>query len=306
MVQPMKLALSSLKHLPFGGAGAVQDPDMFQAIDSILINAPASSMLKDVNIQYKFLEQYQEWIHGSKHNTLKGLTGFGVACYSNGTTESFDKFYLQNQSRRFRCFRGEYMYHMASWRNYFPNWKYIDNNDIDDNDALVISAPFSDTGNIHPETEAVLKLCDKLGVPVLIDLAFFGACYNINLDLDHECITDLTFSLSKSFPMSHARVGMRLTREDTDDSLLVHHKTNYTNRIGAGLGMALMSMFDADYQYHKWGDTQKRFCNKLGIQTSNTVLFGVDHGKYPEYNRGATSNRINLSPYFVSGKLPTV
>ena len=302
----MKLVLPSLKHLPFGGAGAVQDPVMYQVIDNILSDTLPSKMLQDSSIQDSFLQHYQQWIYKSEHNTLKGLTDFDVACYSNGTTESFDKFYLQHQSRRFRCFPGEYMYHMASWRNYFPNWKYINDNDISANDAVVISAPFSDTGNVHPETQTVLELCDKLGVPVLVDLAFFGTCYNIELDLEHECISDLTFSLSKCFPVSHARIGMRLSRVDNDDSLLVHHKTNYTNRIGAGLGMALISMFDADYQYNKWGDTQKQFCKELGIQASNTVLFGVDHGKYPEYNRGATSNRINLSPYFVTGKLPAV
>ena len=160
-------------------------------------------------------------------------------------TEAFDKFYMRNRTRRFRCFKGEYMYHQLSWRNNWPDWKYIDsfNLDIEYNDAVVVSMPFADTGGVHSEYHELMSKCSSLGVPVLIDSAYFGMCAGIDFIYNYDCITDIAFSLSKTFPVANLRIGMRLTRVDDDDSAFVYHKTNYTNRISAGIGLGLMNQF---------------------------------------------------------------
>lgn len=196
------------------------------------------------------------------------------------------------------------MYHAAAWRNYFPDWCFVDQEPITSNDAVVISLPFSDTGDIHPDTLSVLDICDRLGVPVLVDSAFFGLCHGINFDYDRECITDITFSLSKTFPVSHIRIGMRLTRVDDDDSLLVHHKSCYVNRLGAGLGLELMSKWNADYNYDRWNLQQKIFCEQLGVQPSKTVIFGLGGSDWTQYNRGNDSNRLCFAKWFDKGVLP--
>lgn len=299
----MNQAMQNLKHLPFGGASAVADTDVMAAIQDWQNNTDINSVLADTAINDVFLQMYQNWIRNSKTNKLD-ISRFPVAGFSNGTSESFDKFYLRNHHRRFRCFRGEYMYHAAAWRNYFPNWCRIEDDDIKAQDAVVISMPFSDTGNIHLEMSTVLHQCERLNVPVLIDCAFFGACQDIDFSFDYECITDVTFSLSKAFPVAHARIGMRLTRIDDDDSLLVHHKTNYTNRMAAHLGAHLIANFDADFNAAKWRRSQSYLCEKLNIATSNTVLFGLAQNKFEEYNRGGATNRLCLSKYLPSGELP--
>lgn len=295
--------LPNLKSLPFGGAQAVRDPEVISKITAWNQRVNLQQVLDDDTVVDQFLERYRHWIHNSLHNVLD-LTGFPVSCYSQGTTESFDKFYLRNHTRRFRCFRGEYMYHMASWRNYFPDWSCLDDSDIDANDAVVISLPFADTGNEHVRMRAVLERCESLGVPVLIDCAYFGVCREIRFAFDYECITDVTFSLSKSFPVAHARIGMRVTRSDDDDSLLVNQKTNYTNRIGATLGLSLLQTYHADHNVMRWHTTQLEFCETLGVVPSQTVIFGIDSGSRPEYNRGGVDNRLCLARYLPSGNLP--
>ena len=138
------------------------------------------------------------------------------------------------------------MYHMAAWRNYFPDWKYIEEQPLAKNDAVVISFPFADTGGEHPKMKEILDQCELLGIPVLLDCAYFGICQNIEFDLTHPAITDLTFSLSKFLPVAHLRIGMRLTKEDDDDSLLVLNKTNYTNRIGLSVGEQILQEFNLE------------------------------------------------------------
>jgi hypothetical protein len=48
-------------------------------------------------------------------NCITGIDSFDQVDYSQGTTESFDHFYIKHPQRRFRCFRGEYLYHQLVW-----------------------------------------------------------------------------------------------------------------------------------------------------------------------------------------------
>jgi hypothetical protein len=297
--------IKNLKNLPFGGAFPVFDPDLMSKVNDLMHAQSLSDWLNDQNIHSRFLHRYYSWIKSSSLNNLTGLDGFPILAFSNGTSESFDKFYLKNHSRRFRCFRGEYMYHAASWRNYFPGWSWLDDGPIEANDAVVISLPFSDTGNQHPETVNIVEQCNRLGVPVLIDCAYFGICQDIQFDFTPNCITDITFSLSKTFPVRHMRIGMRLTRLDDDDSLLLHHKTAYINRLGAGVGLALLNQYGPDYNCERWGATQQSFCEKMNLEPSQSVIFGLDRKNYAQYNRGGPSNRLCFSRFLYDGELPS-
>ena len=281
------------RHLPFGNSAAIQDPNTLE----VLANTNLATLLS-TDLTGEYCTAYRNWIESSKNNTIMGLAHFPYACYSNGTTESFDKFYIKNRTRRFRCFRGEYMYHQLMWRNSWPDWTWLDDECLSENDAVVISLPFSDTGNEHQLHKALLEGCDKLGIPVLVDCAYFGICSDITFDFTHPCITDIVFSLSKSFPVAHARVGIRFTRTDDDDSLFVCNKAGYINRIGCAVGLMLIKNFSPNYIVEKYKKQQIDFCNELEAEVSNTILFGIDNGKYPEYNRGRKTNRLSFHKFY--------
>jgi hypothetical protein len=283
------------RHLNFGNSAAIQDKEVLTAIRKLTRSFDDIVFDKSITCEYK--EVYLNWINASTLNSFIGLDKFKYACYSNGTTESFDKFYLKNNQKRFRCFRGEYMYHQLAWRNYWPNWKFIDDEDLKENDAVVISLPFADTGNKHSQFDDLIKQCELLNIPVLVDCAYFGICQNITFDVSSPCITDVVFSLSKTFPLSHARVGLRLTNIDDDDSLFVVNKGDYVNRVGAYLGSEIMKQFSPDYIVNKYKKLQAEFCNYLSLELSNTVLFGIGNDHWNEYNRGRKSNRLSFHNY---------
>ena len=297
-----KFSLPNLRVLPFGGAGAIDDPIMRGTVNSL--NKTALEFLEDESVTQNFLTRYQQWITESRTNAWTGLEDFNQAVYTNATTEAFDKFYMKNSQRRFRCFRGEYMYHQLTWRNCWPNWSYLDDAPLEANDAVVVSSPFADTGGIHPRYHEILSRATELGVPVLVDHAYFGICYDLAFDVSYPCITDLTFSLSKTFPVAHSRIGMRLTKEDNDDPLFVLNKTNYTNRIGAGIGLALIEQYGPDYIANVYRSIQQSFCNQLQAEPSHCVIFGLGDQRWQQYNRGTTTNRLSLFRYLHNGKLP--
>jgi hypothetical protein len=107
------------------------------------------------------------------------------------------------------------------------------------------------------------------------------------------------FSLSKTFPVAHARVGMRLSRIDTDDTLSAYNKPGlmYTNRLAASLGIRFLTKFSSDYIYKKYRAAQLEYCKITKTQPSNTVIFGIGDKKYQKYNRGTDTNRLSFHRY---------
>ena len=279
------------RQMLYGESMAVRDADVLSVLN-------LSGLDLTTNCTEEFCSKYKKWILSSKLNSINGLDRFPFMCYSNGTTEAFDKFYVKNRTRRFRCFRGEYVYHRLTWRNSWPDWCWLDDECLDANDAVVVSLPFSDTGNAHRLHEALLDKCDELGIPVLVDCAYFGICEGLNFNFNHKCITDITFSLSKVFPVAHARIGMRFTRIDDDDPLFVVNKIGYTNRLGPQIGLQLINKFSPDYIYIKYRDRQLEICKDLNVTPSRTVLFGIGGEQWAEYNRGTATNRLSFNKVY--------
>jgi hypothetical protein len=276
------------RQMMFGESMAIRDSETLTVIDKTKLDLT-------VDLSTKFCKEYLNWISRTTLNNVQGLTHFSFACYSNGTTEAFDKFYIKNRTRRFRCFRGEYVYHRLVWRNSWPDWLWLYDECLDTNDAVVISLPFSDTGGKHQLHETLLEQCTEKGIPVLVDCAYFGICSNIIFNFNHPCITDITFSLSKVFPVAHARIGMRLTRTDDDDGLFVANKIGYINRLGPQLGLELLSKFGPDYIFNKYRQQQLKLCSQYSVIPSNTVLFGIGGDEWKEYNRGTSTNRLSFN-----------
>lgn len=256
--------------------------------------------LQDSSCQGSFLTAYREWITTTTLNRFLGLDRFVFSNYSNGTTESFDKFYQKNSNRRFRCFKGEYMYHQLAWRTSYE-WCYIEEDQLRYNDAVVISVPFANSGNMHPKYNELMNTCVELEIPVLVDCAYFGLCSDIIFDLSYSCIKEVVFSLSKTFPVAHARIGMRLSIIDDDDSLFVYDKIQYTNRIGQVLGLRYLEKFSPDFIYKKYKQKQLEMCKKLDVIPSQTVIFGLGGEEWSQYNRGGKENRLSFHRQFEKG-----
>lgn len=300
MTQPLQ---PNLLGLPYAPAECVTDSLQQDRVAEAIVEAAKGYHAQ--NVVPDFCHRYLDWISSTKFNRVNGLDQFTQIDYSLGTSESFDKFYLRNHGRRFRCFRGEYLYHTLAWRSQDMPWAYIDDAPIESGDAVVVSLPFADLGQPHwAYGVSMLDRCARLGVPVLLDCAFFGICANIDFDFDHAAITDICFSLSKTWPVNTLRIGMRLSRP-AQDTMSIYNGTQYVNKLGAAIGSQLLALQSPDEVFQRWRSTQLEFCSTMNLMASDTVIFGIDHQhQYDQYNRGMRdTNRLCFSRYFVSGKL---
>lgn len=286
------------KKLPFRSIKCINDKNVNSFLKKITKSISLNKINNNYSLNKSFLNCYVNWIVSSKLNNFVGLKKFKYKVFSQGTTQSFDQFYLKYNKRRFRILRGEYSYHQLSFRNHKLKWSFLDNFDLHKNDAMIISLPFSDSGKIHENLNKILKIADKKKIPVLIDCCYLGGCNNINFNFNQRPIQTIVFSLSKLFPVSRFRIGMRVQRQDDDDPMYVYHKESYVNLLSCFIGKKLIKKFSFDYFYKKYNHKQKTICKKMKITPSNVVNLALGGDKYKPYNRGGKFNRLCLSDLF--------
>ena len=262
-------------------------------------DASLTKILTSETLNNEFLDNYFNWLKSSELVQYKGIDEFDQKSYIHGSVQGFDFFYAEFSQRRFRCFKGDFVYHALSWRNNY-SYIFLDDEDLDKNDAVVISLPFSDSGSIHPRTIEILKKCEELNIPVLIDCAYINLSGELSVDLSYKCIHSVCFSLSKAFfSINRLRVGLRLKRKFNDDPVDVFNSLSMINNYGAFMGNELIKNFSPDFNYLKYSKKQKEVCVKNDLTPSKCVIFGLGGEKYQDYNRGGAFNRVCLSEVLV-------
>lgn len=285
------------------GGYAIQDP----YITAELVDYMKSTIWNNFfvsngvhSIQQEYKDTFRKWASSSQLNTIKGLDNFNHSTITNGTSEAFQMFYMRHNNRRFKFVKGDFMMHKVASNIMDLDWEWLtDCTSIEYGDALIISCPFSDTASKHLNLEDMLDKCNRHQVPVLLDMAYFGTCVNLNIDLDQwPCIEDVTFSLGKSFPIIGARAGIRFQRLETDDPVLFANQNGIVNNLACKIGNHLMLNFSADYIPYKYYDSYYALCVHNDFEISNCVIFAKsDEEKFQSINRGNQKTRLCVSKY---------
>ena len=274
-----------LRHKPYGGAWSVHDQESTTFIKNLY---PANGDRET------FINDYHEWFQ--KDINLPGIESFGNLDFVAGTTETFHMFYYRHMDKRLRLFKDEYFYHHMMRKNYFKDYLDLDSNTLAKGDVVVMSCPYSGTGGIPNDFYDILKICEDLSIPVMLDLAYINISNIRELNVNFKCIETITTSLSKVFPVETLRIGIRLERNLFDDPIHAYNQNNYVNLQSIHVGHELIKRFDNKWLLNKYKGIQIETCDALGVHPSDCVIFGIaDKGKYDEYNRGGAKNRLCFS-----------
>jgi hypothetical protein len=147
-----------------------------------------NNVYRDVSLD-EYAEVWRNWLNYSDTKVIKNLDRFDYADYTQGTSQTFDNFILKHAvDKEIFCLKGDFQYHACLGKH--VRFKYVNDYDhlissIEGRGlhALIISAPFSDYGCVHPEFYDLLNLCEINNFPVCVDLAYWGIAKNIELDL---------------------------------------------------------------------------------------------------------------------------
>lgn len=253
----------------------------------------------DVNLHQvdlpTYLEKYRQWIYAGKNNKITGLENYQSSAFVHGTIQAFDHFYIRHCNKRFRFYKGEFMYHRAVLKHGL-NWQWINEEDIVAGDAVLISCPFSDTGKTHSELEYILDRCEKLNVPVLIDLAYLPTSKNIHINLNYDCIDTVCTSISKMFEgAQYIRTGIRFMKQNIDDGIDVFNSVGMVHTYSMSLASYVMDNFSIDYCWDNYEQQYNAVINTLTLEPTDCIMFGTSQTEYFEFNRGNSHNRVCIS-----------
>ena len=269
-------------------AKAIVDSDVVAVMSTVdfINDSTDHSILFD---QFAFTEKYDSWIHSSEKFKISGLETFPYRLVTNGITEAFGDIYERYDS--IQVMRGEYTYHRDLGHVVLDDYK-----DIEEHSALIISYPFSATGNVHPEWDKIIAVCNERDIDVFIDCCLFGVSEVDTLDLHHDCITHVAFSFSKTFGTGGLRTGMLYKKNINNTTVEMINSHFYTQMAGMRLHYELMQQFTPDYMCDKYRDKQVELAKSLDIEPSDTVIFGISTDKkYDHFERDAYINRLCLS-----------
>lgn len=237
----------------------------------------------------EYLERFDAWILGSRLNQITGLGVFSERHLINGTTQTFDEAYFAHRSRRLRVFRGEYAYH----RRVLGPLEFLDDAPLAPGDYVIVSAPFCSTGDLHPALPALLHEAARLGVPVIIDCAYFGTCEGITLDLSHPAIESVSFSLTKGLGMGDVRSGVRYSRL-TEGGIFEQNRFEHTVLAAARIGLYMMERFSADHIPNKFREAQREVCATLGVEASRCMHIGLGGSEWDHFRVDGKYNTLGL------------
>jgi hypothetical protein len=275
---------NSILHDPF--REFIINNDLF---DPILTNKIS------VDVQDEFLELYPEWIKSSNLNKFKGIDKFPFKYVSLGVTQAIDDFVIWTlkQNKRLRVFRGEYGYvGQISFTDLNPR---IDDTSLKIGDAVLISCPFSATGNIHAKWDNLMDTCNSLNIPVFVDCAFFGTCTDIEVDFNHPCIDTVAFSPTKGLNCGNMRTGMTMTMRSGKDCILdILKEWHHGIHLHTYIAYNLMKNFSPDTIPLTYRDIQQTVCDHYGLIPTNTIHLALGDDTWNYFNRENVVNRVCL------------
>ena len=294
----------------FSSGNSIKDPDVIKFVQGLNL----SPYLLDPWTVNHFQEQFPAWIKSGTRYQLDNFDLFQYVGFSQGTQESFLNWYMMHKDKRLRVFRGDYWWHMEIWTKANFNWSYIDDDPvITENDACLCSYPFALTGDKHREFDWLVDECERVGADLLVDFIYLpNSNQAVNIDLSADCIKEITFSMSKTFPVQTAKIAVRMLKSKPSDPMQMSNDENICNRLSAGLALNLIEQFPVDYMVTKYSDKQKYWCDKLGLQQTKVVHFGLGEnytqvGRKTELNYlsqfNEQQNRYNLGMLYENEQL---
>lgn len=280
-------------------ATPVKDDDCRRLIASLCLDEYLSNFEAKLDVSGCY-EEFLHWVSGSSKVAFAPPPRF-QPMMSSGITEAFNDFYIRHAQRDLFVLRGEYPYHKDVFESLQRPYFDLAKTPLTENACVILSLPFSATGDIHPQTQSILEECSRLHIPVMLDLAFLGLGTEVAVDyfLHYSCIDGFAFSFSKMFSLGRARAGWTWLASPTG-SLHVLSQWKYNNWLGHYVAQACLRHFTFDHMSEKYAPLQRKLCAELNLMPSSSYLFGIGDDDYRAFSRQGTANRVCISPLLES------
>ena len=266
------------------GSKPILDIDVRSAIDQLLSTLTIDKINSFEHIDYE--RSWRNWIASSNYNKITGLDSFKYSAYLSGSSNAFPEFIARYPGRRIRTSRSDFVLTRILAREQKRDFLPLEEDVLDDNDCVVLSHPFSGNGKTLLNYQTLLIAADKLNVPVMIDACYVGISHGIDYDLNHNCIKEINFSLSKNYSLTHIRAGIRFTKEYVDDGISATLSMGIFNKLAGIISYDLLNKFSHDWFIKKYMPWHEKICKELELEQTNILSFALATDGWDEYKRG--------------------
>ena len=220
-----------------------------------------------------FKESFHDWLEGSRLNAIKGLSAFPDRDIVIGCTQYLDDLHLTAE-KPLAVLSKEYQYHARISPGKIKTIKRPE--ELQAGDQLIVSLPFAYFGDIHPEMNRVLSVCEDREVPVHIDGCWTGCSRGLHFDFDRPCIQSAGFSLSKSLGLGANRIGLRYARKRWSGPVSVMNDFDMNNLAPVWIGLKFIQKFGPDFWQNKYGEIYSRACKVLNLRPTKAIHLAFD------------------------------
>ena len=285
------MLITNPKHPDYGNVQSkqtnpcIRNKSAVAYIDTLFPDITYSKLLEVENDDLD--KAWRKWLTTNTYHQVSGLHLFKYSAFSPGTTDSFGEFIVRYPESRVRVSRSDFILTKILSKTYGRNLVFLEEDDLDSNDIVVMSLPYSGNGSYYPEHEKFFDKCDELNIPVFIDGAYFGISRDIEYPLHRECIKDFTVSLSKNFAGEPLRLGIRFTKEDVDDGITAGLiGSDVFDRLSAYLSIKLLEKFPHNSFVDRYINKSLELCEQQELIPTNTLSIGIGKPHMIEYLRG--------------------
>jgi hypothetical protein len=224
-------------------------------------------------INEQFKEKATKFIFGSTLNNLSGISTFPFVNIMSGCTQFIDNIYMQGSVQ---ILRGDYKYHERLGLAYVK-----DVGSLIPEIPLIIAMPFPSIGAPHHNMEEILNECLVKKIKVHVDSAWATCCRDIVFDYGHPAISSVGISLSKGLGLGWNRIGLRWTKEKTNDSISIMNDFHMENRMPTMVANYVLDNVYSDYLWTKYSDLNLKVCKDFDLTPSKAIHMAFNkHGGF--------------------------
>jgi hypothetical protein len=133
-----------------------------------------------------------------------------------------------------------------------------------------------------------------LEVPVIVDCAYFGTCLDFELDLNHECIESVSFSLSKGLGLGDIRSGIRFSNISDDNPICQHNRYDHSVMAAARIGLYMMEEFSPDHVPARFREIQLAVCEEIGVAPSRCMHIALGGPEWKNFRVDDAYNTLGI------------
>tara|TARA_Y100000592_G_scaffold91380_1_gene151469 strand:- start:1298 stop:2098 length:801 start_codon:yes stop_codon:yes gene_type:complete len=210
----------------------------------------------------EFIGQADEWFRSSKLNTILGWDKFPHKDVILGCTHFIESTCLR-YGWQIQRLPNEYVYYSMSGK--LPT----EIQDLKPNIPLIISIPFWQYTDVHPDWGTILKQCEERNIDIHIDGAWMQSARNIEFDFDHPNIKSFAMSMGKGIDINWNRIGLRWTKQRTVDSITMMNQFEQIHETAINCGSFLMKNIIKDYAWEKYSASNKKIAERNSLEQTN-------------------------------------